>query len=87
MRNTKAFSIFGSYHRVKILACLAKGDLDVTQTIKQCGLSQSAVSQHLKKMRDAKLVKVRQDGRRRIYSLADKQVGRAAGELLRIFTK
>lgn len=42
----------------------------VTQIVSELGISQPTVSKHLKVLRDAQLVTVREDGQRRFYSLA-----------------
>lgn len=58
--------------RRRILDVLANGERSVSELL-ECfedeGLSQPALSQHLKVLREAGLVAVRRDGRRRIYSL------------------
>ncbi|MFF1540639.1 ArsR/SmtB family transcription factor [Microbacterium sp. NPDC058269] len=42
----------------------------VSQIVADLGISQPTVSKHLKVLRDAELVTVREDGQRRFYSLA-----------------
>ena len=42
----------------------------VSQIVADLGISQPTVSKHLKVLRDAELVSVREDGQRRFYSLA-----------------
>ncbi|MFJ2370302.1 ArsR/SmtB family transcription factor [Microbacterium sp. NPDC087665] len=42
----------------------------VSQIVTDLGISQPTVSKHLKVLRDAELVTVREDGQRRFYSLA-----------------
>lgn len=42
----------------------------VSQIVAELGISQPTVSKHLKVLRDADLVRVREDGQRRFYSLA-----------------
>lgn len=62
---------FGSLPRLKIMMCLGKGPKNVSQLIENCGLSQSAVSQHLTKLKTAGLLKCDCKGRERIYELDD----------------
>lgn len=62
-------SIFSSPARLNILICLGKGEKNVTELIGHCGVSQSAVSQHLEKLRAAKLVTARRDGKEIFYKL------------------
>ena len=62
-------SIFSSHARLKILICLGQGEKNVTELIGHCGVSQSAVSQHLEKLRVAKFVSTRRDGKEIFYKL------------------
>lgn len=58
--------------RRRILDLLADEERSVNELLERFedeGLSQPALSQHLKVLREAGLVSVRRDGRRRIYSL------------------
>jgi DNA-binding transcriptional ArsR family regulator len=55
--------------RRRILDVLAEGERSVSELLERFELSQPALSQHLKVLRDAGLVSVRRDGRRRIYAL------------------
>ena len=48
---------------------LAAGERSVTDLCQLFDMSQPAVSQHLKVLRDAGLVRDRRDGRSRLYSL------------------
>lgn len=60
--------------RIKILNCLGKSSKSVSELISVCGLSQSAVSQHLSILRQVGFVKSSKNGKLVIYSLSDKQV-------------
>ncbi len=82
----KLANIFGNLTRLKILSCLINKPKNVSQLIKTCHLSQSAVSQHLEKLREAKLVKTGKKGREFYYQLTEKQAGKIAKQLL-IFIK
>lgn len=42
--------------RLKMLCCLSKGKMQVNELVDKCGLAQSAVSQHLIKLKTAGLV-------------------------------
>jgi len=55
-----------------LLSASAEGDggMSVTQIVSELGISQPTVSKHLKVLREARLVTVREDGQRRFYSLA-----------------
>ena len=47
----------------------ASGELSVGEMVEKLGLSQPTVSKHLKVLRDCHLVRVREDGQHRYYSL------------------
>jgi DNA-binding transcriptional ArsR family regulator len=68
-----AFDILGDPVRRRILELLAEGErpsgavVDVIQA--EFGITQSAVSQHLKVLRESGFASVRGDGSRRLYSV------------------
>ncbi|WP_428407420.1 ArsR/SmtB family transcription factor [Hyphococcus sp.] len=68
-----AFDVLGDPVRRRILELLADGELsagDVAELIgKEFAISQAAVSQHLKVLRDSGFASVRPDGPRRIYAV------------------
>jgi len=57
--------------RLKLLYCLSRERKNVLQLIEKCGLSQSAVSQHLLKLKGAGLVKDEREGKFVYYSLVN----------------
>lgn len=74
-------SAFSSPVRLKLLCCLSKGKKNVLELIGNCGLTQSAVSQHLIKLKKAGLVKDEKDGKYVYYSLINVEAGRIAHDL------
>src|SRR5262245_33163533 len=68
-----AFDILGDPVRRRILELLAEGEHSsgdvVTVVQREFGITQSAVSQHLKVLRESGFASVRIDGARRIYSM------------------
>ena len=68
-----AFDVLGDPVRRRILELLAGGESsagDVAATVgAQFGISQPAVSQHLKVLRDNGFASVRSDGTRRLYTV------------------
>jgi len=68
-----AFDVLGDPVRRRILELLADGEMTsgaVCAVIREeFGISQPAVSQHLKVLRDSGLATVRADGARRLYEL------------------
>ena len=55
--------------RRQIVELLSRGEQPVGDIVQRFALSPPAISQHLKVLREAGLVRVRVDGQRRIYSL------------------
>jgi ArsR family transcriptional regulator len=78
------FSVFSNYNRVVIIACLYERDKNVTQLIENCGVSQSAISQHLKKLKDLEIITSRKNGKERIYSLLHQETGKICKNILNI---
>jgi DNA-binding transcriptional ArsR family regulator len=70
-----AFDVLGDPVRRRILELLAEGEQpsgSVTDVIRaEFGISQPAVSQHLKVLRDNGFATVRADGTRRLYAVDD----------------
>ena len=60
--------------RLKMLRLLARGELCACVLPKMVKVSQPAVSQHLKVLREAGLARMRKDGKMRIYSISAKGV-------------
>lgn len=60
--------------RLKVLCVLLDAELSVSAIEARVGASQSAVSQHLARLKDEGVVKSRRDGRQAIYSIADPMV-------------
>lgn len=77
-------SSFANTTRLKLLVCLGKSEKNVTELIGTCGLSQSAVSQHLEKLKSAHLVSYRRNGKEMIYKLTAKKSAEIAKNLLRL---
>ncbi len=62
--------------RLMILCCLVKGEVAVGALATKVGLSQSALSQHLSKLRAQKLVNTRRDAQTIYYSSSAESVMR-----------
>jgi DNA-binding transcriptional ArsR family regulator len=65
-----AFTAVAEPHRRLILDRLRDGECGVTELVDLLRLSQPGVSKHLRILREARLVAVRADGKRRVYRLA-----------------
>jgi DNA-binding transcriptional ArsR family regulator len=72
-------------NRLMILCELHKGERSVTTIQSAIGLSQSALSQHLARLREDNLVKTRRESQTIYYSLADQNVSRFIGLLYEIY--
>lgn len=57
--------------RLEILRMLREGELAVTKIAVSLNMSQSAISQHLRKLRDGGVVQTRRDAQMIFYSLPD----------------
>jgi len=73
MSKNKIYKAFSSEQRLKLLRCLSKPK-NVTDLLDYCDLTQSALSQHLKVLREAGLVKTKREGKEIIYGVGNKQV-------------
>lgn len=73
--------------RLIILCELVNGERTVGELEPIVGLSQSALSQHLAKLRDAGLVKARRESQTIHYSLADNSVGEVIGALQGVYCR
>ena len=61
--------------RQRIVSMLANGALSSGDIAKRFDMTAPAISQHLKTLREAKLVKVRAEAQKRIYELNEEGVG------------
>ena len=63
------------------------GEGNVTSLAEAVGLSQSALSQHLGKMRDESLVAFRREGQTLWYRIADRRIEELFATLHRLYCK
>jgi DNA-binding transcriptional ArsR family regulator len=63
------FAALADDTRLEIIDDLGKREASVSELVRLFELTQPAISQHLKVLREAGLVRVRQDAQRRIYSI------------------
>jgi len=68
------FKVLGDVTRLRILAALAGGEMCVCDLAAYLGLSESAVSHQLRRMRELSIVKPRREGQVLYYSLQDRHV-------------
>lgn len=67
----EVFSLLSDATRIRLILALRSGELSVGELAELVGRSPTVVSQHLAKLRWAKVVQARQDGNRVYYSLID----------------
>jgi DNA-binding transcriptional ArsR family regulator len=81
-KNTKnIYRAFSNKNRVKLIVCLSKSK-NVTTLLSLCDLSQSALSQHLKVLKDEGVAICKRDGKNQMYSIKNKKMLEAAKLLL-----
>ncbi len=68
------FRALGDASRVRILSAIAEQELHVGAIAEIAGVSESAVSHHLRGLRQMRLVRARKDGREVYYTLDDDHV-------------
>lgn len=69
MTGSTTLEVLAEPRRREILDVLRDGEQPVQAMVSRLGLSQPAVSKHLRVLRNAGLVTVRPDGQRRLYRL------------------
>ncbi len=65
-----ALKALGEESRLRILRVVSNEPLDVSQIADRLHISPYNVSKHLRVLRDARLLQVQREGKRRLYSLA-----------------
>lgn len=70
--------------RLKLVLCIGEKEKTVNELISNCGLSQSAVSQHLLKLKEAGIVSDNKKGREVFYSLKNQKFAKVSKELLNL---
>jgi DNA-binding transcriptional ArsR family regulator len=70
----ETFQALGDFSRVQIVWALGTKELCVGDLAKVTGMSQPAVSHHLRTLRNLRLVRFRKEGRTSFYSLDDHHI-------------
>ena len=78
-------SAMANEQRLRVLDILTKGEMPVGELAEMIGLSQSALSQHLAKLRSAHMVKTRRDAQTVYYTVNSENVRRMLSLLEEIF--
>lgn len=82
---TRLLRSLSNEHRLMILCRLGDGEMQVSQLQACVGLSQSALSQHLARLREDGLVETRRDGTAVFYRITDPAVLKVIGVLADIY--
>ncbi|MEM8751001.1 MAG: metalloregulator ArsR/SmtB family transcription factor [Pseudomonadota bacterium] len=69
----KLLSLLANRHRLLVLCHLIEKERTVTQLLDDIAISQSALSQHLAKLREAKLVATEREGQSIRYRIASQE--------------
>lgn len=71
--NEKLYKAIGNRERVQLIICL-KEEKTVSDLLLKCHLSQSALSQHLKVLKEAGLIDCRREGKYQYYKVSTKKI-------------
>jgi DNA-binding transcriptional ArsR family regulator len=86
-KKAELLNIMANAQRLKMLTMLSEGEISVGPLARYLGLSQSALSQHLAKLRAADIVITRRDAQTVYYSLKSDKVVPVLTMLDQLFTK
>lgn len=78
-------SALANAQRLKVLEALGDREMSVGSLVDAVGISQSALSQHLAKLRASKLVRTRRDAQTIYYSVSSKNAKRVLLMLSEMF--
>ncbi len=87
MENTrleKQLKATADLNRIKLLACMNNGEVCVCDFVDVLGISQPAVSQHLRKLKEAGIITERKVGTWKHYRLVENQTPLMTGILEQI---
>lgn len=82
---TNLLKALANANRLMICCCLGDNELSVSELNQLVPLSQSALSQHLARMREANLVKTRRESQTIYYSITDEAVLKVISALKGIY--
>jgi ArsR family transcriptional regulator len=68
------FSALSDTSRVRIIAALTHGEMNVSTLAEAVGISESGVSHHMRHLRQMRLVRARKEGRYVFYALDDEHI-------------
>ncbi len=68
------FRALSDTSRIKLLATLVGGETNVGALAEAAGISESAVSHHMRHLRQLRMVRARKEGRQVFYALDDQHI-------------
>ena len=68
------FRAFSDTSRVRILSVIVEREMNISQLAELVGVTESAVSHHMRGLRQMRLVKSRRDGKEVYYSVDDPHI-------------
>ena len=86
-RAAQTLSVLANPHRLMVLCKLMEGERSVNALAAGVGLSQSALSQHLAKLRESGLVDTRREAQTIYYRVASPEVSAILGTLYDLYCK
>lgn len=81
----RLLALLANPHRLRVMCALHQGEHSVSALEKVVDLSQSALSQHLAKLREANLVATRREAQTIYYTIADERAGRLLALLVELY--
>lgn len=82
---TQMLKELANQNRLMIFCCLGEGELSVSELNERVPLSQSALSQHLARLREAGFLTTRREGQTIYYRLANPNVTKIIATLKSIY--
>jgi ArsR family transcriptional regulator, lead/cadmium/zinc/bismuth-responsive transcriptional repressor len=68
------FRALSDTSRIKLMAALVGGETNVGALAEAVGISESAVSHHMRNLRQLRMVRARKEGRQVFYSIEDQHI-------------
>ncbi len=87
MEVSRLLKLLANPNRLMVLCHLIKGECTVGELERRIGLSQSALSQHLAKLREEQIVVSRREAQSMYYSVQDEKTQRLLSVLYELYCK
>jgi len=68
------FSALSDPSRIRIISALTEGEMNVGKLAEMVGISESAISHHMRGLRQMRIVRARKEGRQVFYALEDEHI-------------